>query len=125
MAAPLEIRMKQTAVIEFLLAEGKTLVNIHKRLQSVYRDKALDYNNVRKWACHLAKISDVSQQSGYASLKDKSRTGRPSMSTRVLQTSNKFENVMAATSTLAQVGGFAQKPFWPSLVKICQCLGVA
>ena len=70
--------MKQRAVNEFLVAEGKTVVNIHKRLQRVYHDEALDYSNVRRWACRLAEDSDESQQSGYASLKDKSRTGRPS-----------------------------------------------
>ena len=43
---------------------------------------------------------------------------------RVLQPPQKFENFIVATSTLAQVGGFAQKPFCPSFVKICQCLGV-
>ena len=80
MAAPLEIRIKQKAVIEFLVAEGKTPVNIHKRLQSVWYDGALDYSNVRRWACRLAKDSDESQQFGYASLKDKFRTGRPSTS---------------------------------------------
>ena len=44
---------------------------------------------------------------------------------RVLQPPHKFENLIVATSTLAQVTGFAQKPFWSSFVKICQCLGVA
>ena len=43
----------------------------------------------------------------------------------VLQPPHKFENFALATSTLAQVGGFAQKPFWSSFVKIDQCLGVA
>ena len=43
----------------------------------------------------------------------------------VLQQSHKFENFIMATSTFAQVGGFAQQPFWSSFVKICQCLGVA
>ena len=45
--------------------------------------------------------------------------------TRVLQPPHKFEIFIVTTSTLAQVGGFAQKPFWSSFVKICQCLGVA
>ena len=45
--------------------------------------------------------------------------------TRVLQPPHKFENFIVATFTLAQVGGFAQKLFWSSFVKICQCLGVA
>ena len=80
MAAPLEIRMKQRAVVEFLVAERETLVNIHKRLQRVDHDEALGDSNVRRWASRFAKDSDESQQSGYASLKDKSRTDRPSTS---------------------------------------------
>ena len=44
---------------------------------------------------------------------------------RVLQLPHKFENFVLATSTLAQVGGLAQKPFWTSFLKIDQCLGVA
>ena len=80
MTAPLEIHIKQRAVIELLVAEGETPVNIHKRLQKVYHNKALDYSNVRKWAYHLAKDFDESQQSRYASLKHKSHTGRPSTS---------------------------------------------
>ena len=43
----------------------------------------------------------------------------------MLQPPHKFENFSVATSTFAQVGGFAQKPFWSSFVKVCQCLGVA
>ena len=41
----------------------------------------------------------------------------------MLQLPHKFENFIVATSTLAQVGGFAQKPFRSSFIKICQCLG--
>ena len=61
MAAPLEINMKQRAVIEILVAEGETPVNIHKRLQRVYHDEALNYNNKRRWTCRLAKDSDESK----------------------------------------------------------------
>ena len=45
------------------------------------------------------------------------------MQSRVLLLPHKFENFMVATSTFAQVVGFAQKPIRPSFVKICQCLG--
>ena len=40
--------------------------------------------------------------------------------TRVLQPPHKFENFIVTTSTLAQVGGFAQKLLWSSFVKIYQ-----
>ena len=44
---------------------------------------------------------------------------------RMLQPLHKLENFIVTTSTLAQVVGFAQKPFWSSFVKICQNLGAA
>ena len=47
------------------------------------------------------------------------------MGARVLHPPNKFENFIVATSTLAQVGRFAQKLFWSSFVKICQHQEVA
>ena len=46
MATPLEVYMKQRAVIEFLVAEGETPNNIHKRLLTVCKDEALDYDNM-------------------------------------------------------------------------------
>ena len=49
-------------------------------------------------------------------------SGIVTMHSGVLQPPHKFENFIVATSTFAQVGGFAQKPFWSSFVKICQCL---
>ena len=48
-----------------------------------------------------------------------------SLTVRVLQPPYKFKSFFVAASTLAQVEGFAQKPFWSSFVKICECLGVA
>ena len=50
MAALQEVRQKQRAVIEFLVAEGETPLNIHKRLQNVYGDCAIDYSTVKRWA---------------------------------------------------------------------------
>ena len=47
------------------------------------------------------------------------------MLVRVLQPPHKFENFIMAASTLAQVGGFTQKPVWSSFGKICQCLDIA
>ena len=50
MATLLEVCMKQRAVVEFLVAKGKTLINIHNRLQTVHKDETLDYSNVWRWA---------------------------------------------------------------------------
>ena len=50
---------------------------------------------------------------------------KKNMKVSVFQPPRKFENFTETTSTLAQAGGFAQKPFLSSIVKICQCLGVA
>ena len=53
MAAHLKLRQNQTAVIEFLVAEGETLVNILRRLQNVYMENTLDCSNVRRWVSRL------------------------------------------------------------------------
>ena len=42
MAAPMDMHMKQRAVIEFLVLEKETVGNIHKRLQNVYGNSAVD-----------------------------------------------------------------------------------
>ena len=42
MAAPLEARQKQRAVIEFLVAEGETPLRIYNRLKNVYKDNTID-----------------------------------------------------------------------------------
>ena len=75
MAAPMELRQKQRAVIEFLVAEGESPVNIHRHLQNVYRDNTLDYSNVCRW---VRRLKD--EQVGSASIADKPHTGRPSSS---------------------------------------------
>ena len=82
MATLSEIRLKQRAVIEFLVAEGETTVDIHKRLQTVYKDKTLDYSNVWRWVHRLMTNSEnsESQELGNASLRDKFRAGHLSTS---------------------------------------------
>lgn len=77
MAASLEIRMKQRAVIEFLVAEGETPANIHKRLHAVYKDETLDYSNVWRWS---QRLMENSPELGNASIRDLPRVGRPSTS---------------------------------------------
>ena len=68
MAAPLELRQKQRFVIEFLVPEGETPVNIHRRLQIVHKENTLDYSNVRRWVCRLND-----EKVGVASVSDKPR----------------------------------------------------
>ena len=75
MAAPLEFRQKQRAVIEFLVAEGETPVNIHRRLQNVFEDNTLDYSNVCRW---VRRLNDEKVET--VSVTDKPRSGRPSSS---------------------------------------------
>uniref|UniRef100_A0A0L8HW53 Mos1 transposase HTH domain-containing protein n=1 Tax=Octopus bimaculoides TaxID=37653 RepID=A0A0L8HW53_OCTBM len=48
-----ELHQKQRAVIEFLVAEGETPVNIHRRLKNVFEDNTLDYSNVCRWVRRL------------------------------------------------------------------------
>ena len=75
MADPLELRQKQRAVIEFLVVEGKTPVNIHRRLQNVCTENTFDYSNVRRWGCRLND-----EKVGTAHVANKPRSGRPSSS---------------------------------------------
>jgi histone-lysine N-methyltransferase SETMAR len=64
MAAALDICQKQRAVIEFLVCENKTVGNIHKQLQKVYGDDAVDRSTVGCWAKRL------SGKSGHADIHD-------------------------------------------------------
>ena len=71
MASVTEVRSKQRAVIEFLLAENQCITYIHRRLQNVYGDLALDKSTVSRWARRL------SSSQGRADLSDLPRVGRP------------------------------------------------
>jgi hypothetical protein len=53
MAATLDVRQKQHAVIEFLFCEKETMGNIHKRLRNVYGVDAVDRSTVSWWARRL------------------------------------------------------------------------
>jgi hypothetical protein len=48
------VRSKQKAVIEFLLAENETSESIHRRLRKVYGDMAVDKSTVSHWGNRLA-----------------------------------------------------------------------
>lgn len=71
----MDIRMKQRAVIEFLVLEKETASNIHKRLQNVYGDSAVDRSTVSRWA------KRTSEEHGLANLADQPRSGRPQTAT--------------------------------------------
>jgi len=42
-------------LLKYLIAEGETLVNTHKGLQSNDSDKELDHSNLQRWACYINK----------------------------------------------------------------------
>jgi hypothetical protein len=44
-----DIRFKQRAVIEFLIAEKVPPIEIHRRMQAVYGDQCVDVSTVRRW----------------------------------------------------------------------------
>jgi histone-lysine N-methyltransferase SETMAR len=67
----MDVRMKQRAVIEFLVLEKETVGNIHKRLQNVYGNSAVDRSTVGRW------VKRTSEEHGHADLDDQSRSGRP------------------------------------------------
>ncbi|XP_014773414.1 uncharacterized protein LOC106871457 [Octopus bimaculoides] len=75
MAGHLELRSKQRAVIEFLVAEGDNPVNIHRRLQHVFEDNTLDYSNVCRFNRPLKD-----KKVGTVSVADKPHSGWPSPS---------------------------------------------
>jgi DNA-binding MarR family transcriptional regulator len=68
-----DVRCKQGAVIEFLLAENETSELIHRRLRKIYGDMAVDKSTVSRWAKRLA-----SSEQGRGTLSDLPRSGRPS-----------------------------------------------
>ena len=74
MAAPLSVCSKeeQRGVI-FLLSEGVTGAEIHRRLSAEYRDRALPRRSVYEW---IEKF-----QHGRTSVKDEESAGRPSTPT--------------------------------------------
>ena len=49
MASVTEVRSKQRAVIEFLLAENQSITGIHRRLQNIYGDLAVDKSTLSYW----------------------------------------------------------------------------
>jgi hypothetical protein len=49
-----DVRYKQRSVIEFLLAENKSITNIHRLLTNVYGDMAVDKSTDSRWAKRLA-----------------------------------------------------------------------
>jgi transposase len=50
MASVTDLRFKQRAIIEFLVHENESVVNIHKRLCAVYGSCAVDRSTVGRWA---------------------------------------------------------------------------
>ena len=72
MAAARETRTKQRAVIEFLFAEHEKITNIHRRLQHVYGDEAVDRSTVSRWVSRVSMT-----ERGKAILSDLPRSGRP------------------------------------------------
>jgi len=71
MAAPLSVCTKeeQRGVIRFLLSEGVTGAEIHRRLSIQYGDSALPRRSVYEWIERF--------QHGRTSVKDEERAGSP------------------------------------------------
>ena len=67
----MEVKLKQCAVIEFLVAEGCEPKEIHARLKNVYGDETIDISNVRRWVVNAKKVN-----SGSLKISDLSRSGR-------------------------------------------------
>jgi hypothetical protein len=57
MADDVRICTRQRMAIEFLGTESSRLIDIHRRLKSVYGEDAIDISSVRRWVC-LFKSSE-------------------------------------------------------------------
>jgi transposase len=68
-----DVRSKQRAVIEILLAGNESIKNIHSSLTNVYGDMAVDKSTVSRWAKRL-----TSSEQGEGNVSDLPRSGRPS-----------------------------------------------
>lgn len=62
-------------MIEFLVAEGESVANIHKRLQKVYGEDTISRSSVDRWALRVRGF-----QRGKAEVRDLERCGRPATS---------------------------------------------
>ena len=107
MAAPLEARRKQRAVIEFLVAEGETPLRIHNRLKNVYKDNTIDYSNVKTWVQRFKKSTEDHKEVGKVSIVDKPRSGRPS--TSVNPDNKTYADELIRTDRRITVGKLASK----------------
>jgi hypothetical protein len=67
-----DVRLKQRAVIEFLVAEKESVTNIHRWLKKLYGDNAVDKSTVIRWASRIA-----GSEKGQAELSDASLSDRP------------------------------------------------
>jgi transposase len=72
MASVEDSRFKQRSVIEFLVHENESVVNIHKRLCAVYGSCAVDRSTVGRWAKRVK-----ASRSAETELRDLPRAGRP------------------------------------------------
>jgi hypothetical protein len=70
MAAPTDVCQKQCAIIEILVCEKETPGNIHKQLQGVHGNYAVDRSSVGHWA------KWISAEAAHADLHDHPHTGR-------------------------------------------------
>ena len=107
MAAPINIRLKQRAVIEFLTAESVTPRQIYDRLRAVYGEAAVDVSTVRRWVRAVKDENPVD-----SNLKDQARSGRPVSACGARQIARVDElvrkNRRYRQSDIAQIVGISQ-----------------
>jgi hypothetical protein len=72
MASVADSHFKQRAVIEFLVHENESVVNIHKRLCAVYGGCAVDGSTVGRWAKRIKAPGSAETK-----LRDLPLAGRP------------------------------------------------
>jgi hypothetical protein len=69
-------------VTEFLTLEVSSLIKIHRHLESMYGEDAIDVSSVRCWVCH--------SKSGEKDTGDRPRSGRPALAA-MMETKQKVD----------------------------------
>ena len=72
MASSMDLRLKQRAVIEFLITECCSPIEIYSRMKAVYGEMCLDVSTVRRWTRRLRE-----ENPSESTIHDQARTGRP------------------------------------------------
>ncbi|XP_005106401.1 uncharacterized protein LOC101846684 [Aplysia californica] len=90
---PMNVRLKQRAVIEFLTAEGAAPIDSHRRMKHVYGEACVDVSTVRRWTKEFAETNPAETD-----LHNQARCGRPNSASDV-QHQERVDEIIRAILT--------------------------